>query len=202
MGYRRFVPVLEIVQIGHPTLRERAREVTEAELGSGGLRRICDDVVDTMRAANGAGLAAPQVDVPLRIFAVEVGDNPRYPYKPRLGLRVLVNPMVRALSDETYDSFEGCLSIPDLRGLLPRHAEIEVSYRDLDGAEHVERFGGLSAGTMQHESDHLDGILFPDRVEDPSTLCTWQMFREYRQQTWLESIQPLLARYPGETETA
>ncbi len=202
MGYRRFVPVLEIVQIGHPTLRERAREVTEAELGSAGLRRICDDVVDTMRAANGAGLAAPQVDVPLRIFAVEVGDNPRYPYKPRLGLRVLVNPMVRALSDETYDSFEGCLSIPDLRGLLPRHAEIEVSYRDLDGAEHVERFGGLSAGTMQHESDHLDGILFPDRVEDPSTLCTWQMFREYRQQTWLESIQPLLARYPGETETA
>ena len=202
MGYRRSVPVLEIVQIGHPTLRARAREVTEAEFGSAGLRHICDDVVDTMRAANGAGLAAPQVDLPLRIFAVEVGDNPRYPYKPRLGLRVLVNPVVRALSDETYESFEGCLSIPDLRGLLPRHAEVEVSYRDPDGTEHVERFGGLSAGTMQHESDHLDGILFPDRVEDPSTLCTWEMFRDHRQQTWLESIQPLLDRYPGETETA
>ena len=73
-----------------------------------------------MRAANGAGLAAPQVDIPLRIFAVEVGDNPRYPYKPRLGLRVLVNPIVRALGDETYESYEGCLSIPDLRGLLTR----------------------------------------------------------------------------------
>jgi peptide deformylase len=195
------VSILEILQIGHPTLRERAREVTRAELGSAKLRRMCDALVETMRTANGAGLAAPQVDIPLRIFAVEVGENPRYPYKPRLGLRVLVNPVLRPASEETYESYEGCLSIPDLRGLLPRHAEIEVTYDDIAGNAHVERFGGLSAGTMQHELDHLDGVLFPDRVRDATTFCTWKMFRTYRETSWVRSIGPLLARFPGETET-
>jgi peptide deformylase len=193
------VATLPIIRIGHPTLRRRAREVPPTELGSPELRRTCDDLVETMRAANGAGLAAPQVDIPLRIFAVEVGgDNPRYPYKPRLDLRVLVNPVVRPLSDETYASYEGCLSIPDLRGLLPRATEVEVTYADPDGNPHTERFGGLSAGTMQHELDHLDGILFPDRVTDPATFCTWEMFRTYRQDAWVESVRPLLERFPGE----
>jgi peptide deformylase len=195
------VTTLPIIQIGHPTLRQRAREVTAAELDSPELLRTCADLVETMRAANGAGLAAPQVDIPLRIFAVEVGDNPRYPYKPRLGLRVLVNPVVRPVSDETYPSYEGCLSIPDLRGRLPRHTEVDVTYVDPQGELHVERIGGLSAGTMQHELDHLDGILFPDRIEDPTTLCTWEMFRAHRQDAWVESIQSLLHRFPGETET-
>ena len=194
------VNVLPIVQIGHPTLRARARDVSDDEFDSQALHRACDDLVATMRAANGAGLAAPQVDNPLRIFAVEVGDNPRYPYKPRLGLRVLVNPVVRAVSDETYQSYEGCLSIPDLRGLLSRHAEVEVAYTDPSGKEHVERFGGLSSGTIQHELDHLDGILFPDRVADPTTLCTWEMFRTYREEAWIASIKPMLARFPGERE--
>jgi peptide deformylase len=194
------VATLPIVQIGHPTLRARAREVQGEQLGSPELHRICDDLVETMRAANGAGLAAPQADIPLRIFAVEVGDNPRYPYKPRLGLRVLVNPVVRPLGEETYQSYEGCLSIPDLRGLLPRHTEVELTYLDPEGNGHVERFGGLSAGTMQHELDHLDGVLFPDRVEDRTTLCTWEMFRAYREAEWVESIQPLLTRFPGEQE--
>ena len=192
---------LAIVQIGHPTLRLRAREVPREVLGSPELIATCNDLVETMRAARGAGLAAPQIDLPLRIFAVEVGDNPRYPYKPRLGLRVLVNPVVRPLGEETYENYEGCLSIPDLRGLLRRHTEVEVSYVDPDGNEHRERFGGLSAGTMQHELDHLDGILFPDRVDDLTSLCTWEMFRVYRQEEWVESIQPLLHRFPGETET-
>src|SRR5262249_29364176 len=128
--------VLQIVEIGHPTLRARAREVRADELGGADLRRACDDLVETMRAANGAGIAAPQVDIPLRIFAVEVRDNPRYPYKPRLRRRVLVNPVVTPVSDETYESYEGCLSIPNLRGLLPRAAEVEVAYLDPDGNEH------------------------------------------------------------------
>jgi peptide deformylase len=193
------MPTLPIVEIGHPTLRTRAREVRDDELGTPELLRLCDDLVETMHAASGAGLAAPQVDVPLRIFSVEVGDNPRYPYKPRLARRVLVNPVVRPLSEETYRSYEGCLSIPNLRGLLPRFTEVEVTYLDPTGTRHSERFGGLSAGTMQHELDHLDGVLFPDRVEDPTTFCTWEMFRAYRQGAWLESIRPLLERFPGET---
>jgi peptide deformylase len=196
------MPLLPIVEIGHPTLRARAREVTEDALGTPELRRICDDLVETMRAANGAGLAAPQVDLPLRIFAVEVGDNPRYPYKPRLARRVLVNPVVRPVGEETYMSYEGCLSIPNLRGLLPRFTEVEVTYLDPDGRELRERFGGLSAGTMQHELDHLEGVLFPDRVEDPATFCTWEMFRAYRQDAWVESIRPLLERFPGEPRSS
>jgi peptide deformylase len=197
-----YVSVLRIIQIGHPTLRERARNVRDDEFGSPRLQQVCDDLVETTRAAHGAGLAAPQVDIPLRVFTVEVGDNPRYPYKPRLALRTLVNPVVRPLSDEAYDSYEGCLSIPDLRGLLPRFAEVEVAYRDVGGGEHVERFGGLSAGTMQHELDHLDGILFPDRVEDPATFCTWEMFRAYRQDDWLASVREILDRFPGEPASA
>ena len=188
-----------IVQIGHPALRGTAREVPVHELGTAKLHTLCDDLVGTMRAAGGAGLAAPQVAVPLRVFAVEVSDNPRYPYKPRLGLRVLVNPVVTPLGDETYESYEGCLSVPDLRGLVRRSVEVEVAYLDPDGNEHVERLGGLSAGTIQHELDHLDGILFLDRVEDPTTLCTWEMFRAHRQDDWLRSVRPLLERFPGES---
>ena len=192
---------LEIVQIGHPALRTRAREVAADELGSDRLLQLCDDLVETMRAADGAGIAAPQVAVPLRVFAVEVGDNPRYPYKPRLGLRVMVNPIVTPVGHECYPSYEGCLSIPNLRGLLERHTEVEVSYLDPTGGPHQERFGGLSAGTMQHEADHLDGILFPDRVADPATLSTWEMFRSHHEATWLETIAPLLERFPGEPAT-
>ncbi len=77
-----------------------------------------------------------------------------------------------------------------------------MTYLDPDGGRHVERFGGLSAGTMQHELDHLDGVLFPDRVEDPATLCTWETFRADREAAWLESIQPLLDRFPGESPQA
>ena len=194
--------VLPIVQIGHPTLRSRAREVADDELSTPELERICGDLVETMRAAGGAGLAAPQVEIPLRIFAVEVANNARYPYKPPLGLRVLVNPVLRALSEETHESYEGCLSIPDLRGLLARQTEVEVSYLDPDGTRHVERFGGLGSGTIQHELDHLDGVLFPDRVEDPTTLCTWEMFRSYREAAWVSSIGPLLERFPGEETLA
>ena len=195
------MPVLPIIEIGHPTLRTRAREVRDDELVTHELRRICGDLVETMHAANGAGLAAPQVDIPLRIFAVEVGENPRYPYKPSLARRVLVNPVVRPIGDETYASYEGCLSIPNLRGLLPRSTEVEVTYLDPDGGQHAERFGGLSAGTMQHELDHLDGVLFPDRVQDATTFCTWEMFRSYHEESWVASIEHLLARFPGETET-
>jgi peptide deformylase len=193
------VAVLPIVQAGDPVLRERAREVQPEEIGTPALQQLCVDLVETMREAHGAGLAAPQLGDSLRLFAVEVSDNERYPYKPELGLRVLVNPVVRALTDESYMSYEGCLSVPDVRGLLPRHTEVEVVYLDQDGVEHVERFGGLSAGTMQHELDHLDGVLFLDRVEDPATLCSWELFARERQDAWVESIRPLLERFPGES---
>lgn len=187
--------VLDIVRIGEPVLRAVAEPVDESQLATPGFQRFLDDLIETMRAANGAGLAAPQVGVSRRVFCVEVHDNPRYPYKPDLDLRVLVNPELRVLSGETLTSWEGCLSIPDLRGALPRALEVEVSYLDRDGRRVTEEIRGLSAVTFQHEQDHLDGILFVDRVEDTRTLTTWDAFRRHHEDAVAAEARSIVARF-------
>ena len=189
--------VLDIVRIGEPVLRAVAQPVADEELATPGFQRFLDDLVETMRAASGAGLAAPQVGVSRRVFCVEVHRNPRYPYQPDIDLRVLVNPEVRALSDETFSSYEGCLSVPDLRGRLTRFAEIELAYTDRHGERVVEEIRGLSAGTFQHEQDHLDGVLFVDRVEDPRTLTTWEGFRRWHEEAYAAEARALVARWGG-----
>jgi peptide deformylase len=169
--------VLPIVTVGAPVLRERAREVTLEELASGDVQRLIDDMIETKRAANGAGIAANQVGETLRIAIVEVEPgNPRYPYKPAVPLCVLVNPRLEPVGDATVEINEGCLSVPDLRGTVDRYEAVRVRYLDRDGDEHDEVRRGLTAGTFQHEVDHLDGILFLDRVRDPSTFATWEQF--------------------------
>src|SRR5690606_33770795 len=170
----RAMTLRKIAQIGHPVLRERAREITKAELASEPVQRFIDDLVETMHDANGAGLAANQVYEPIRICAIEVRDNPRYPYKPNIPLTILVNPELELIGDDTFDNFEGCLSVPNLRGVVPRHARCRVRALDRDGNELHLEVAGISAGTYQHEVDHLDGKLFLDRVRDPTTLCTWE----------------------------
>jgi peptide deformylase len=187
--------LLDIVKIGQPVLRAVAEPVGTDELSTPTFQGFLDDLVETMRAASGAGLAAPQVGVAKRVFCVEVHDNPRYPYKPDIDLRVLVNPELRALSEETFSNYEGCLSIPDLRGLLPRALEVELTYTDRDGRRVVEAIRGVSAGTFQHEQDHLDGILFVDRVEDTRTLTTWDGFREHHEAAFADEVRALVARY-------
>jgi peptide deformylase len=187
--------VLDIVSIGEPVLRSPALPVGDDELHSDVFQRFLDDLVETMREANGAGLAAPQVGVGSRVYAVEVRDNPRYPYKPELPLRILVNPVVHPLSDETFEVVEGCLSIPDLRGRLRRSAEIEVEYTTREGERCRETIRGLSAGTFQHEQDHLDGILFVDRVEDTGTLTTWDAYRRHHEAAWSEEARAIVTRW-------
>ena len=170
--------VLPIVTVGAPVLRERAREVTAEELRSGDVQRLIDDMIETKRAANGAGIAANQVGETLRIAIVEVEPgNPRYPYKPAVPLRVIVNPELEPLGEEQVDIVEGCLSVPDLRGAVPRYEAVRVRYLDRDGEPREEIRRGLTAGTFQHEVDHLDGILFLDRVADPTTFSTWEHAR-------------------------
>ena len=107
---------------------------------------------------------------PVRIAVIEVDHNPRYPYKPPIPLTVVVNPVIEALDDELVEINEGCLSVPDLRGNVERHVNVRVRYLDRDGVAHDEVKRGLTAGTFQHEVDHLDGVLFVDRVRDPRTL--------------------------------
>ena len=106
---------------------------------------------------------------------------------------MLVNPRVHAIGDETFRSYEGCLSVPDLRGRLVRPWRVYVSYWDRDGNPCEEEVSGLAAGTYQHECDHLDGVLFVDRVEDPTTFCTWQAFARYRRDVFVEEVTRLAA---------
>ncbi len=185
----------EIVEIGHPVLRERAREVTPEELGSEEVQRLIDDMIETKRAANGAGLAANQIAETLRIAVVEVEEgNPRYPYKPPVPLTVIVNPVIEPLDDETEQINEGCLSVPDLRGEVPRFVNARLRYLDREGAEHEEVVRGLTAGTFQHEVDHLDGTLFVDRVTDPTTLTTWEQFERFHRDAFVERARRLVER--------
>jgi peptide deformylase len=191
------VTLLKIAQIGHPVLRQRAREVTAEELASPAMQRFIDDLVETMRDANGAGLAAIQVYEPVRIFAVEVENNPRYPYKPRVPLTVVVNPVIEPLTEETFENYEGCLSVPNLRGIVDRRTEIRVTGWDRRGAPFERVYRGLTAGTFQHEKDHLDGVIFVDRVKDPRTLCTWAEFDRFHKQAFVERIVPFIQRMGG-----
>jgi peptide deformylase len=179
---------MKIVEIGDPVLRERAQEVDPADLPR--LQPLIDGMIETMRAAGGAGLAANQVGELVRIAVAEVpeGGNPRYPYKPPIPLTVMVNPVIEPLGADTLPIIEGCLSVPGLRGELERFARVRVRYLDRDGESREDTFEGLSAGTFQHEVDHLDGILFLDRVADPRTFTTWEEFERRYRDPWLARI--------------
>nr|WP_274387487.1 peptide deformylase [Salsipaludibacter albus] len=186
-----------MVHVGDPVLRAGTREVTRDELASSEVQRLIDDLVATMRDADGAGIAAPQVGSDLRIAIAEVSPetaNRRYPYKPPIPLTVLVNPRLRPVGEETVAINEGCLSVPGLRGVLERHVTVEVTWWDRDGIEHVEERRGLTAGTFQHEVDHLDGRVFLDRVTDPTTFTTWDNYERHHRASFEERIGAFVAR--------
>ena len=188
--------VRDILHIGHPVLRQQARPLAPTEVRAAGTQRLIDDLVDTMRAADGAGLAATQIGEAVQVCVAEVRPgNPRYPYKPAIPLTVLVNPVVEARTDETFPVYEGCLSVPGLRGVVERAVEVRVRALDRlgDPLDFVVR--GLSAGTFQHEADHLQGRLFVDRVADTRTLCTWDEFRRRHEAAFAERAAALVARF-------
>ena len=186
--------VRDILTVGHPVLRQRAREVGIDELASAPMQALIDDLIETMRAAGGAGLAAVQVAEPLRIAIIEVDHNPRYPYKPPIALTVVVNPVIDFLDDEVVVINEGCLSVPNLRGDVERRVRVRVRYLDRAGVAHDEVKRGLTAGTFQHEVDHLDGVLFLDRVSDPTTFTTWEQFERFHRDAFVERITAFVAR--------
>jgi peptide deformylase len=186
--------VRPIVTVGHPVLRQPTRLVSPEELASPAMQRLIDDLVDTMHAAHGAGIAANQIGASVRIATIHVDRNPRYPYKPPIPLTVVVNPVIEPLDDELVEINEGCLSVPDLRGNVFRHVNIRVRYLDRDGVEHDEVKRGLTAGTFQHECDHLDGRLFLDRVEDTTTLSTWEQFERFHRDAFVARITEFVAR--------
>lgn len=189
--------IRKILQIGHPVLRQRSREVTADEVRAAPFQQLVDDLVETMKHANGAGLAAPQIEEPVRLVAIHVDKNPRYPHKPPIPLTILVNPVVTPLDPEQFDNYEGCLSVPNLRGIVQRYAHVRVTGWTRDGAPFEREAHGFTAGTFQHELDHLDGAVFLDRVKDPRTLTTWAEFDAFHREAFLEKAYKLVEKYGG-----
>ena len=150
--------------MGDPRLLRRSRPVDR--FATPELHELVRDMIDTMRHLNGAGLAAPQIGVDLQVVIFEVERNPRYPEADRVPLTVLVNPLLEPLTQEMEEGWEGCLSLPGLRGLVPRHTRLRYRGLDADGNPIDRTVDGFHARVVQHEVDHLRGILYPMRMRD------------------------------------
>ena len=161
--------ILQISEIGSPILRQRANSI---ELPDSQLDRLIVDLIATADAANGVGIAAPQVAASMRLFIVASRPSPRYPHAPLMAPTAMINPEIIDRSGELVAGWEGCLSVPDTRGLVLRDRTIEVRYLTKSGALIQQELTGFVARIFQHELDHLDGILFPDRVANLADLIT------------------------------
>lgn len=171
--------ILKVARLGHPVLRAGARQLTAKEVAAPEIQRLLRDMVETMREYNGVGLAAVQVHEPLQIAVLEVADNPRYPDKPAIPLSVLINPLIEPLEQTSEDDWEGCLSVPDMRGRVPRYTEIRVRALNHEGRELDFVASGFHARVIQHEFDHLNGKVYLDRMGDLSTLAHLQEYIRY-----------------------
>jgi peptide deformylase len=172
--------ILKVAQIGHPTLRLSATPVALERLESPEFQRLVDDLSDTMREYAGVGLAAPQVRESMRVFVMEIGRSERYPERQPFELLAVINPVVTQLGAERIDGWEGCLSIAGMRGLVPRSPAIRLRGLDRFGDEIDLQLEGFAAVVAQHESDHLDGVLYVDRMPDLTTLMAEE---EYQRMT-------------------
>ncbi|HEY5791070.1 MAG TPA: peptide deformylase, partial [Gammaproteobacteria bacterium] len=153
-----------VLRIGDPRLRRRSAHVEEFDTPE--LHALVADLWETMAAEAGAGLAAPQIGVLLQVVVFGYPSNPRYPDAPPIPPTVLVNPVIEPLDDDFDEAWEGCLSVPGLRGLVPRHSRVRYSGFDAHGTEFAREVEGFHARVVQHECDHLDGILYPMRIAD------------------------------------
>jgi peptide deformylase len=171
--------ILKVARLGHPILRQPARPVPVELIRSPEVQRLVDDMIETMREYDGAGLAGPQVHEPWQIAVVEVLANPRYPDAPEVPLTVLVNPVVTPLTEEMEDGWEGCLSVPDLRGMVPRYTAVRLTCHDREGQPVDLVAKDFFARVVQHETDHLNGLVYLDRMRDLSTLSHMAEWQKY-----------------------
>lgn len=173
--------VLEIVRMGHPVLRQVARPLADEEIQSPEIMQLMEDMTDTLHAAGGIGLAAPQVNRSIQLAIIEVGEMPgRYGDLPASPLTAYINPTITILSPEEEGFWEACLSIPGLRGYVERPQHIQVDYLDLQGQPNRMVLEGFLATVFQHELDHLQGKLFIDRLQDTRLLSFEEEFTQYQ----------------------
>ncbi len=171
--------ILKVARLGHPVLRQPAEPVPVARIRTPEIQRLIDDMIETMREYNGAGLAATQVHVPMQLCVIEVLGNPRYPDAEEVPLTVLINPKVTAVTDEVEEGWEGCLSVPDMRGMVPRATAVRLEAYDRDGKRVDVVAKEFFARVIQHETDHLHGIVYLDRMRDLSTLTHLAEWNKY-----------------------
>lgn len=167
--------ILKIARMGHPVLRERARRLEKSDLRSPLIQKLIDDLIDTMHEYRGVGLAGPQVHESLRIFVALLADEPDSDTQAT----VIVNPEITPQGSTIEEGWEGCLSIPDIRGMVPRHTDIVVTALDRHGKSLDLRLKDFPARVAQHETDHLDGVLFLDRMRSMQSLTFLDEFSRY-----------------------
>lgn len=162
--------VLEIAELGQHVLREKASDIDNVEEPA--VQEFIDNLIETAIDSNGVGIAAPQVFEPYRIFIINSRPNPRYPEAPEMGPVAVINPEIISRSDEKEKDWEGCLSIPGIRGLVPRHKQIRTRYMTREGKIEEREFTDFVARIFQHEFDHLNGTVFLDRMESSREIIT------------------------------
>ena len=171
--------ILKVARMGHPVLRARARAIDPAQIGSPRVQQLIDDMFETMHEYQGVGLAAPQVHESVRLFVAGFSADEPDDDRSRVPEMVLINPEITIVGAETVEDWEGCLSIPDIRGRVPRARQIVVKAYDRRGKRFEMKAGGFTARVIQHETDHLDGVLFFDRMRSFETLTFLDEFGRY-----------------------
>jgi len=176
--------ILKVARMGHPVLRARARPLDPAEIRSTAVQKLIDDMFETMREYQGVGLAAPQVHESLRLFVAGFApapddDEDADDEQERVPLMALINPEITAVTGETIEDWEGCLSVPDIRGRVPRASQVVVRAYDRRGKQIELRASGFTARVVQHETDHLDGVLFFDRMKSFESLTFLDEFSRF-----------------------
>jgi peptide deformylase len=171
--------ILKVARLGHPILRQVAEAVSPEAIGSPEIQQLIEDMLETMEEYDGAGLAAPQVHVSRRVVIYGVQGNPRYPDAEDVPLTVLVNPKITPATTETDEDWEGCLSVPDMRGQVPRYTRVKVEAYGRDGRPLRFTAAGFHARVVQHECDHLDGKVYLDRMRSLETLSFLPEFHKH-----------------------
>jgi peptide deformylase len=171
--------LLKVARMGHPVLRTRAREIERGELKQPSMQRLIDDLVDTMHEYHGVGLAGPQVHEGLRIFVAAIAPGNEEPLSPVDEPMIVINPVITPVGNEVVEDWEGCLSIPDLRGRVPRARTIKVTAMDREGGKIEFTSQDFPARVIQHETDHLDGVLFLDRMRSFESLAFLDEYARY-----------------------
>ena len=167
--------ILKVARMGHPVLRQRAQALDKATLRSPLMQKLIDDMIETMHEYHGVGLAAPQIHEGVRLFVALLEDDPG----PDSDAVAIVNPEIVPQGTDTQEGWEGCLSIPDIRGMVPRFTDILVSGLDRDGKPLELRLKNFAARVAQHETDHLDGVLFFDRMKSMESLTSLDEYSRY-----------------------